>query len=116
MRRLRDRSANAIGIDRLRFRYDSLRTGQCYEGYSEWQVNPSEYLSFPRHHIGVLAWSRRVVDFWKAQDYQIESHTDAFNQAIQKFGCESFKLDYYYDISNWSDYEELITNVLPLHG
>ena len=65
---------------------------------------------------GVLAWSRRVVDFWKAQDYQIESHTDAFNQAIQKFGCESFKLDYYYDISNWSDYEELITNVLPLHG
>jgi hypothetical protein len=65
---------------------------------------------------GALAWSSKVADFWRRNSTAFETHTQAFNMAIEKFGCQAWRMDYYYDMASWADYVELVTNVLPVHG
>ena len=64
---------------------------------------------------GVAAWSRRVVDFWRARADRIRDHTQAFTLAQGHFGWHTFELPYYYDIASWREYEALVKDVLPLH-
>jgi hypothetical protein len=65
---------------------------------------------------GALSWSRKVATMWLAERDQMQTHTDAFNKAIDKFGAQGFKLDYFYDLASWPDYLALVTEVLPIYG
>lgn len=60
---------------------------------------------------GVLTWSKRVVEFWQDLMNEIESHTQAFNLAMQNFEWETFVLPFYYDIATFEDYRRLIGEV-----
>ena len=65
---------------------------------------------------GVAAWSRRVVDFWMSLGEVARNHTVAFNLAMTRFGCGTFELPFYYDMASWSDYQRLVSDVLPIRN
>ena len=69
-------------------------------------------LPAPQKAYGALSWSRDVRNFWLHFDAQIETHTQAFNMAINQFGYETNTIDEYHDIASWEDYKELIKNVI----
>jgi hypothetical protein len=56
---------------------------------------------------GVLAWSKKVVDFWMRHS-EITTHTQAFNMAMDEFGFSMKQLEFYYDMASWDDYKEFI--------
>jgi len=56
---------------------------------------------------GVLAWSKKVVDFWNKHS-EITTHTQAFNMAMAEFGFNMKELKFYYDMASWDDYKEFI--------
>ena len=58
---------------------------------------------------GAVVWSKRVVDFWLTQ--KIESHTHAFNLAMNEFGFDTYRIPSYRDISSFDDYKRLIDHV-----
>ena len=51
---------------------------------------------------GVLCWSSSVVNLWL--NTQPATYTDAFNEAIDHFGNQSFDLDEYHDMASIEDY------------
>jgi len=55
---------------------------------------------------GVLRWDRRVVDYW--QRVTPADYTDALNLAIGRFRLHTWRLDYYYDMATWADYEAFV--------
>ena len=57
---------------------------------------------------GLLSWSQRVVNFWRKYEGEIETHTQAFNMAMEKFGYTQHPMDYYFDLASWKDYKELM--------
>ena len=60
---------------------------------------------------GTVVWSRRVVEFWKDNLANIETHTQAFNMAIKEFGYGIYNLPYYFDIATFEDYKKVLTHV-----
>ena len=58
---------------------------------------------------GLLSWSHKVVRFWNKYMAEIETHTQAFNMAIQQFGYTAHAMDYYFDLASWKDYKELMS-------
>lgn len=61
---------------------------------------------------GVLAWSNAVIDLWTRNINAIRTHTQAFNIAIDQYGYELVKLDYYHDMASFVDYERFIRGTL----
>jgi len=61
---------------------------------------------------GVLGWSSAVVDLWMRNINAIRTHTQAFNMAIDEFGYELVKMDYYHDMASFADYEGFIRGTL----
>jgi molybdopterin-guanine dinucleotide biosynthesis protein A len=55
---------------------------------------------------GLMAWSGRVAEFWRAVD--IGNYTDAINAAIEGFGLQTWRIDYYHDMATFDDYREWI--------
>ena len=83
--------------------------------YREGQIYDKMLLEPPQKAYGALSWSKEVRDYWRMHDnnYDITSHTHAFNMAISQFGCNcQDTIDYYHDIASFDDYKELIKNVL----
>ena len=60
---------------------------------------------------GVLKWSYRVVAYWKENINKIETHTQAFNMALDRFDWSMTKLDYYHDVANYEYYKRLINGI-----
>jgi dTDP-glucose pyrophosphorylase len=58
---------------------------------------------------GVLAWSKKVVEFWQRQP-QID-YTDAINNTWDKFPRIKFPLDFYFDMASWEDYRAFIADI-----
>jgi len=74
-------------------------------------VDKSTTFSGERQAWGILIWSRRVVDFWRGLDGNIETHTQAFNMAMREFGYNVFEIPVYKDIASFEDYKELLKHV-----
>ena len=60
---------------------------------------------------GLVIWSKRVVEFWQDNVLDIETHTQAFNMAIDKFGLDMFEIPYYSDMATFDDYKEFISGL-----
>jgi hypothetical protein len=60
---------------------------------------------------GVLAWSDRVAEYWFENFNSIETSTQAFNMAMDKFGFSTFDLAYYYDCATMEAYKEILSYV-----
>lgn len=62
----------------------------------------------PGHYLawGVLRWSNEVAHFWRRSKY--ESLPEALTGAMQRYGYDTFKLDYYHDMARFEDYKELL--------
>lgn len=58
---------------------------------------------------GFVAWSKAVADYWESQD--IQSHTQAFNLAMKRFGYTTFHMPFYFDIASMQDYKGLLQHV-----
>jgi dTDP-glucose pyrophosphorylase len=55
---------------------------------------------------GLIAWSGRVAELWRAAD--IGNYTEAINAAIEGFGLNTWRIDYYHDMATFDDYREWI--------
>lgn len=55
---------------------------------------------------GVVLWSREVAQYWK--QLEIDHYDTAFNLAIQRFGYNTFHLDYYYDLGTFEAYTQYL--------
>ena len=51
---------------------------------------------------GVLTWTSKCVELWQA--YCPGTYTEAFNDAIETFGCAHWKITDYYDFATHADY------------
>lgn len=63
----------------------------------------------PARAWGVLAWSKRVRDFWN--NLNPDTYTQAINAAIGSFGYKEFPLKYYRDIANYQAYSRLLKDI-----
>ncbi|HUV91926.1 MAG TPA: nucleotidyltransferase family protein [Anaerolineales bacterium] len=68
-------------------------------------INKKSVLTTPVHAWGVLAWSKKVAEFWKACLFT--DYTVAINAAIDQFGVETWKIASYFDNASVNDYGEL---------
>ena len=59
---------------------------------------------------GILSWDREVVDFWKKNFNKINSHTCAFNMAINEFNFTMSRMEYYFDMASFEDYARYLCN------
>jgi hypothetical protein len=75
------------------------------------QIIDKQEGNLPCQAWGVAVWSCNVVNFWRSHIDEIETHTQAFNMAMDKFGFDTFKLDYYYDCGTFEDYREVLAHV-----
>ena len=55
---------------------------------------------------GLIAWSGRVAELWRAAD--IGNYTEAINAAIEGFGLKTWHIDYYHDMATFDDYRDWI--------
>ncbi len=55
---------------------------------------------------GTLLWTKQVAKFW--MEHPPSSYTGAINAAMAEFRWGTFKMEYYYDIARWEDYESFI--------
>lgn len=58
---------------------------------------------------GVLAWSRKVAEYWML--HQVQNYTDAINMAISEFGAAVWRIDCYYDNASVQDYISYLRGV-----
>lgn len=60
---------------------------------------------------GVLGWSIDVTRFWMDYDKNvgIETYTQAFNLAIERFGFQSVAIAYYHDMADWQNYRDFVS-------
>jgi hypothetical protein len=75
------------------------------------QIVDKQEGAIPCQAWGVLVWSSNVVNFWKRHLDEIETHTQAFNMAMNEFGFDTFPLDYYYDCGDFESYKEVLNHV-----
>jgi hypothetical protein len=69
-------------------------------------IDKDPSLEKPATAWGVLSWRREVVDFWESAE--VTDYTEAFNQAMEAFGYDTFLLEYYYDMASFEDYERYV--------
>ena len=55
---------------------------------------------------GLMAWSGRVAELWRAAG--LRNYTEAINTAIEGFGLDTWRIDYYYDMATFDDYRKWI--------
>jgi dTDP-glucose pyrophosphorylase len=58
---------------------------------------------------GVLAWSKRVVEFWQRKIWS--DYTTGLNAAYQYFPVHIFGLDFYFDMASWADYQAFVAGI-----
>jgi hypothetical protein len=58
---------------------------------------------------GVLAWSKRVVEFWQRKIWS--DYTTGLNSAYQYFPAHIFGLDFYFDMASWADYQAFVASI-----
>jgi len=63
---------------------------------------------------GLLAWSGQVQSYWRREDSNIQTHTQAFNMATAHYGFDMFELEFYADMASWEDYQKAVANGIAL--
>ena len=73
-------------------------------------VNKDKSIPTPATGWGVLAWTKEVVELWRA--FTPADYTSAINMAMEKFGYKTWMLDFYHDNASIDDYVRLMRKEL----
>lgn len=109
--------ANDIELD-IGF-FDTLtpeKFGCIYGNRIHDKEQPPEDTSAPYRAWGCLRWTRELAELWLqlwTTSFQINSHTDALNIALDRGRYRLFNLPYYHDIADFTQYQQLIKGGFP---